>query len=50
MKKCISCGKENSGLICSHCLAKGATNAGIFVKTATATLPAILAVLIFKKR
>jgi|LGVF01.2.fsa_nt_gb rRNA processing protein Gar1 len=32
MAKCVICGKENDGFICSHCLAKGASNVGNGVK------------------
>lgn len=28
MSKCIICHKEDDGVICSHCLAKGASNTG----------------------
>jgi hypothetical protein len=32
MSKCIFCHKENDGSVCSHCLAKGATNTGNALK------------------
>jgi hypothetical protein len=28
MSKCITCGKEDDGIICSHCLTKGASMFG----------------------
>jgi hypothetical protein len=28
MSKCIACGKENDGIVCSHCLAKTASKVG----------------------
>ncbi|MGD7045657.1 hypothetical protein [Jeotgalibacillus proteolyticus] len=32
MKKCLFCRKKNEGAVCNHCLAKGASNVGKFVK------------------
>lgn len=33
MSKCMICKKENDGVICAHCLTKGATNTGKIIKS-----------------
>lgn len=42
MSKCIDCGKENDGIICSHCLAKGASQVGNGVKKVGGFLLAVV--------
>ncbi len=34
MEKCILCGKTEEGILCKHCIAKGASNVGGFVNGA----------------
>lgn len=51
MSKCIFCSKENDGLICKHCLAKGANEAGSAIKKsadfAIKAAPVVLSVATF---
>lgn len=42
MSKCLKCGKENEGVVCSHCLAKTTSSIGNFVKKAGALALAIV--------
>ncbi|MCT2346570.1 hypothetical protein M4D71_20670 [Niallia taxi] len=34
MEKCLFCGKKDEGVVCNHCLAKGASSVGKFAKGA----------------
>jgi len=42
MSKCLACGKENDGIVCTHCLAKTATKVGNGAKKARGVLLAVL--------
>lgn len=42
MSKCLACGKEDDGIVCSHCLAKTASKVGKGAKKAGGFLLAVV--------